>query len=126
MCAFAAPTVQRRPAKHLQPNEAEREREAKEFRATGEEEAQKIRADAEKTHTVISQAQREAQQTRGEGDGEAIKIYAESFGQDAEFFAFYRSMEAYRKSMATATPRWSFRPTAASSLLQGQERRRAK
>ena len=81
---------------------SEREREAKEFRATGEEEAQKIRADAEKTRTVIiSEAQREAQETRGEGDGEAIKIYAESFGQDAEFFAFYRSMEAYRKAMGS-------------------------
>ena len=82
---------------------SEREREAKEFRATGEEEAQKIRADAEKTRTVIiSEAQREAQQTRGEGDGEAIKIYADSFGQDAEFFAFYRSMEAYRKSIGNS------------------------
>ena len=79
---------------------SEREREAKEFRATGEEEAQKIRADAEKTRTVIlSEAQREAQETRGAGDAEAIEIYADSFGQDAEFFAFYRSMEAYRKSM---------------------------
>ena len=79
---------------------SEREREAKEFRATGEEEAQKIRADAEKTRTVIlSEAQREAQETRGAGDAEAIQIYADSFGQDAEFFAFYRSMEAYRKSM---------------------------
>ena len=82
---------------------SEREREAKEFRATGEEEAQKIRADAEKTRTVIiSEAQRQAQQTRGEGDGEAIKIYANSFGQDAEFFAFYRSMEAYRKSIGNS------------------------
>lgn len=79
---------------------SEREREAKEFRATGEEEAQKIRADAEKTRTVIiSEAQREAQETRGAGDGRAIEIYADSFGQDADFFAFYRSMEAYRKSM---------------------------
>jgi membrane protease subunit HflC len=79
---------------------SEREREAKEFRATGEEEAQKIRADAEKTRTVIlSEAQRTAQETRGAGDAEAIQIYADSFGQDAEFFAFYRSMEAYRKSM---------------------------
>ena len=79
---------------------SEREREAKEFRATGEEEAQKIRADAEKTRTVIlSEAQREAQETRGTGDAQAIQIYADSFGQDAEFFAFYRSMEAYRKSM---------------------------
>jgi membrane protease subunit HflC len=79
---------------------SEREREAKEFRATGEEEAQKIRADAEKTRTVIiSEAQREAQETRGAGDGKAIEIYADSFGQDADFFAFYRSMEAYSKSM---------------------------
>ena len=79
---------------------SEREREAKEFRATGEEEAQKIRADAEKTRTVIiSEAQRTAQETRGAGDAEAIRIYAESFGQDAEFFSFYRSMEAYRNAM---------------------------
>ena len=79
---------------------SEREREAKEFRATGEEEAQKIRADAEKTRTVIlSEAQRESQEIRGSGDSQAIQIYADSFGQDAEFFAFYRSMEAYRKSM---------------------------
>ena len=79
---------------------SEREREAKEFRATGEEEAQKIRADAEKTRTVIlSEAQRESQEIRGAGDSKAIQIYADSFGQDADFFAFYRSMEAYRKSM---------------------------
>ncbi len=79
---------------------SEREREAKEFRATGEEEAQKIRADAEKTRTVIvAEAAREAQENRGLGDSEAIDIYAESFGQDPEFFSFYRSMEAYRKSI---------------------------
>ena len=79
---------------------SEREREAKEFRATGEEEAQKIRADAEKTRTVIvAEAKREAQEVRGQGDSEAIRIYAESFGRDPEFFAFYRSMEAYRKSI---------------------------
>ena len=79
---------------------SEREREAKEFRATGEEEAQKIRADAEKTRTVIvAEAAREAQENRGRGDSEAIDIYAESFGQDPEFFSFYRSMEAYQKSI---------------------------
>ncbi len=78
---------------------SERTREAKEFRATGEEEAQKIRSAAEKIRTVIiSEAQRTAQETRGSGDSEAIRIYAKSFGQDSEFFAFYRSMEAYRKS----------------------------
>ena len=79
---------------------SEREREAKEFRATGEEEAQKIRADAEKTRTVIvAEAKKQAQQVRGEGDSDAIRIYADSFGRDPEFFAFYRSMEAYRKSI---------------------------
>ena len=66
---------------------SEREREAKEFRATGEEEAQKIRADAEKTRTVIiAEAKREAQEVRGEGDSDAITIYADSFGRDPEFF----------------------------------------
>ncbi len=79
---------------------SEREREAKEFRATGEEEAQKIRADAEKTRTVIvAEAARKAQENRGRGDSEAIEIYADSFGQDAEFFSFYRSMEAYRSAI---------------------------
>ncbi|MGB2294687.1 MAG: protease modulator HflC [Candidatus Puniceispirillum sp.] len=92
---------------------SEREREAKEFRATGEEEAQKIRADAEKTRTVIiSEAQREAQETRGAGDSNAIRIYAESFGQDAEFFAFYRSMEAYDKSMTDTGTSMVISPTS--------------
>ena len=79
---------------------SEREREAKEFRATGEEEAQKIRSAAEKTRTVIiSESQRVAQETRGAGDSDAIRIYADSFGKDPEFFSFYRSMEAYQKSL---------------------------
>jgi membrane protease subunit HflC len=80
---------------------SEREREAKEFRATGEEEAQKIRSAAEKTRTVIiSEAQRVAQETRGAGDSNAIRIYADSFGKDPDFFSFYRSMEAYQKSLS--------------------------
>jgi len=92
---------------------SEREREAKEFRATGEEEAQKIRADAEKTRTVIiSEAKREAQETRGAGDSKAISIYADSFGQDAEFFAFYRSMEAYDKSMTDTGTSMVISPTS--------------
>ena len=78
---------------------SEREREAKEFRATGEEEAQKIRADAEKQRTVmLAEARRQSEILRGEGDALSIKIYADAFGQDEEFFAFYRSMQAYRKS----------------------------
>lgn len=80
---------------------SEREREAKEFRAQGFEEAQKIKADAEKQRVVIvAEAQQRAQTLRGEGDAEAIRIYAQAFGQDPKFFAFYRSMEAYRKAMA--------------------------
>ncbi|MGC6518127.1 MAG: protease modulator HflC [Candidatus Puniceispirillaceae bacterium] len=82
---------------------SERVREAKEFRATGEEEAQKIRADAEKTRTVIlADAAKTAQELRGNGDSQAISIYADSFGKDKEFFSFYRSMEAYSKSLGEA------------------------
>ncbi len=78
---------------------SEREREAKEFRATGEEEAQKIRADAEKQRTVmVAEARRKSEILRGEGDALSIKIYADAFGEDEEFFSFYRSMQAYRKS----------------------------
>ena len=78
---------------------SEREREAKEFRATGEEEAQKIRADADKQRTVmLADARRQSEILRGEGDALSIKIYADAFGQDEEFFSFYRSMQAYRKS----------------------------
>ncbi len=78
---------------------SERERIAREFRATGEEEAQKIRASAEKQRVVtVADGARQSQEIRGAGDAEAIRIYAEAFGQDAEFFSFYRSMEAYKKS----------------------------
>jgi membrane protease subunit HflC len=78
---------------------SEREQEAKEFRAQGAEEAQKIRSDAEKQKTIlIAEAKREAESIRGNGDGEAIKIYADAFGKDAKFFKFYRSMLAYEKT----------------------------
>ncbi|MEQ8394844.1 protease modulator HflC [Thalassobaculum sp.] len=79
---------------------SEREREAREFRAQGNEQAQKIRADADKQRTVIvAEAQKEAETLRGEGDGLAIKIYADAFGRDPEFFDFYRTMQAYRTVM---------------------------
>jgi membrane protease subunit HflC len=78
---------------------SEREREAKEFRATGEEEAQKIRATADKERTVlIAEARRTAEIVRGSGDSKSIAIYAEAFGVDEDFYSFYRSMQAYRKS----------------------------
>jgi membrane protease subunit HflC len=80
---------------------SEREREAKEFRATGEEEAQKIRADADKQRTVmVAEARRQSEILRGEGDAKSIEIYANAFGQDKDFFSFYRSMQAYRKTFS--------------------------
>ena len=78
---------------------AEREKEARQFRAEGSEEIQIIKSTAEKEITVIiAEANKEAQTTRGEGDGESVKIYAKGFKKDEEFFAFYRSMEAYKKA----------------------------
>ena len=78
---------------------SEREQEAKEFRAQGAEEAQKIRSDAEKQKTIlVAEAKRKAEAIRGNGDGDAIKIYADAFGRDSNFFKFYRSMQAYEKT----------------------------
>ena len=78
---------------------SERERIAREFRATGEEEAQKIRASAEKKRVVtVAEGARKSQEIRGMGDAEAIQIYADAFGKDPDFFSFYRSMEAYKNS----------------------------
>lgn len=79
---------------------SEREREAREARAQGFEAAQQIRAGADRERTVlIAEARKQSEITRGEGDRQAIKIYADSFGQDPEFFRFYRSMQAYRESL---------------------------
>ena len=79
----------------------EREQEAKEFRAEGAEEAQKIRAIAEKTKVVlVAESKRKAEALRGEGDGLAIKIYSDAFGQDEKFFKFYRSMLAYENTFS--------------------------
>ena len=79
---------------------SEREREAKEFRGEGSEVAQQIRADADRQRVVtVATAQQQAQTLRGQGDAQAIQIYADAFGQDPQFFAFYRSMEAYKHSL---------------------------
>ena len=73
-----------------------REREATEIRAQGEEAAQRIRSRADREVTVIvADATREGEQIRGEGDAERTRIFADAFGQDPEFFSFYRSMQAY-------------------------------
>ena len=79
---------------------SEREQEAREFRAQGAEQAQQIRADADKQRTIlVAEAKQKSETLRGEGDGLAIKIYADAFGQDPEVYGFYRSMLAYRKAM---------------------------
>ena len=81
---------------------SEREREAKDLRAKGAEVAQKIRSEADRERTVIlAQADKESEILRGEGDGKANDIYADAFGRDPEFFKFYRSMQAYRKSLTS-------------------------
>jgi membrane protease subunit HflC len=78
----------------------ERRRTAAELRAEGNEEAQRIEAEAERQRTVIlAEAYRDAERTRGEGDARAAEIYARAFNQDPDFFAFYRSMSAYRESI---------------------------
>jgi membrane protease subunit HflC len=80
---------------------AERERVAKDLRSRGAEEAEKIRAEADRQRTVIlADAYRDAEKLRGEGDAAATKIYARAFSKDAEFYAFYRSLNAYRSSFA--------------------------
>ena len=79
---------------------AEREQEAREYRAEGAEQALRTRAEADRTRTVIiATAQRDSEIIRGEGDATAVKIYADAYGTDLEFFSFYRTMQAYREAL---------------------------
>jgi len=79
--------------------ETERKRVANELRSQGAAEAEKIRADADRQREVIvAEAYRDAQKIKGEGDARAAAIYGQAFGQNAEFYSFYRSLEAYRGS----------------------------
>ena len=78
----------------------ERARTASELRAQGAEAAEQIRAEADRERTVtLAEAYREAEKVRGAGDAEAARIYAEAYRRDPEFFAFYRSIQAYRRSL---------------------------
>jgi len=79
--------------------QAERERQAKQYRAEGAEEAQKIRSEAEKDREIIlAQAYKESEELRGTGDDKAFRIYAEAYRQEPNFFEFTRSMEAYKRT----------------------------
>ncbi|MEN8721817.1 MAG: protease modulator HflC [Alphaproteobacteria bacterium] len=80
--------------------QAEREREAREARAKGAEDAQRIQADADRQVTVLlAEANKTSQILRGEGEAESNRIFAEAYGRDANFFEFYRSMQAYTRSL---------------------------
>lgn len=79
----------------------QREQEAKEIRATGAEIAQRIRANADRERTVLlAEAKRDGEIARGNGDAEKNRIFAQAFGKDPDFFAFYRSMQAYREAIS--------------------------
>ncbi|MDT3711209.1 MAG: protease modulator HflC [Pseudomonadaceae bacterium] len=81
---------------------SEREREAREHRAKGKELAEGIRADADRQRRVLlAEAFREAEELRGDGDARAASIYAAAYGQDKEFYSFYRSLQAYRESFSS-------------------------
>ena len=80
---------------------AEREKEARELRSTGKERAEKIRASADRERTIeLANAYRDAEKLRGDGDAEAASIYAQAYQQDPEFYAFVRSLNAYKTAFA--------------------------
>jgi membrane protease subunit HflC len=81
--------------------QTERTKEANQYRAQGAEDAQKTRSQADKERTILlADARRKAEVLRGEGDGTATKIFADAFGQDQDFFQFYRTLQAYRKTLS--------------------------
>ncbi|MFQ3455214.1 protease modulator HflC [Bradyrhizobium sp. UFLA06-06] len=89
----------------------EREREAAEFRAQGDQKAQEIRSRADREATVIvAEANSAADQTRGAGDAERNRLFAEAYGKDKDFFAFYRSMTAYENGLRSSDTRFLLRP----------------
>ncbi|CAN7148209.1 protease FtsH subunit HflC [Bosea sp. OK403] len=91
--------------------QTERQREAAEARALGAQQAQEIRARADRDSTVIvAEAQRRSDEVRGEGEGERNRVFAEAFGKDPEFFAFYRSMQAYEASIKPGDTRMVLSP----------------
>jgi len=82
----------------------ERERLAKKFRAEGDEEARKIRSGSDKEVAIlIAEARKQSEIRRGEGDAQAVKIFADAYGRDTDFYAFVRTLEAYRNSIKSGT-----------------------
>ena len=82
---------------------SEREKEAQEYRSKGQEMAEGIRANADRqTRVIMADAYREAEMIRGEGDAKAADVYASAYSQDSEFYAFFRSLQAYRQSFSSS------------------------
>lgn len=82
--------------------QTERKKEANQFRAQGAEDAQKIRSQADKQRTILlAEARKKSEILRGEGDAETTRIFAKAFGKDSDFFQFYRTLQAYRKTMTS-------------------------
>lgn len=93
--------------------EAERKQVANELRSTGAAEAEKIKADADKQKDVIvAEAYRDAQRVKGQGDAKASAVYASAYGKSPEFYAFYRSMQAYRESFKSKSDVMVLDPSA--------------
>ena len=91
--------------------QTERQRQAASIRGEGSQKSQEIRAKADRDVTVIvAEAQSKAEQTRGEGDAKRNRIFAEAFGKDPDFFAFYRSMQAYEAGLRANDTRLVLRP----------------
>jgi membrane protease subunit HflC len=89
----------------------ERQREAAEFRAQGNQKSLEIKSNADREATVIvAEANSKAEQTRGEGDAERNRLFAEAYGKDPDFFAFYRSMSAYETGLKSNDTRFLLRP----------------
>jgi membrane protease subunit HflC len=83
---------------------SERERQAKKFRAEGDEEARKIRSESDKqVQILLADATQQGEVIRGEGDANATRIFAEAYGRDPDFYAFQRTLEAYRSALASGT-----------------------
>jgi len=93
--------------------QTERQREAAELRAQGNEQAKRIRATADRQSTIIiADATRDSERVRGEGDAERNRIYAAAFNRDPDFFAFYRSMQAYEEGLKSSDTRLVISPTS--------------
>ena len=91
--------------------QTERQREAAEIRAEGAEASQRIRARADRDVVVLlAEANRDAERVRGEGDGQRNAIFAQAYGQDRDFFAFYRSMQAYEQALGSSDTRLVLSP----------------